>query len=73
MATVKNRLNVSLPKDVDNALSALSRRDNTPRATIAATLLRMALELEEDQIWNTLAAARDTKNARFVSHKLAWK
>lgn len=73
MATTKNRLNVSLSRDIDTALSELSRRDNMPRATKAADLLRVALELEEDQVWDKRAGARDTLRARFVSHKLAWK
>lgn len=73
MATTKNRLNVSLPRDVDDALSLLSRRDNIPRATKAADLLRIALELEEDQVWNKRASARDTQRARFIPHRLAWK
>ncbi len=48
MATTKNRINISLSPSVDRILSWLSRRDNMPRATKAADLLRIALELEED-------------------------
>ena len=73
MATTKNRLNISLSREIDSALSELSRRDKTPRATKAADLLRVALELVEDQVWDARACERDSKGARFVSHKQAWK
>jgi cell division protein FtsX len=73
MATTKNRLNISLPPDVDRALSDISKRDKTPRATKAAELLRLALEIEEDRVWGELASKRDVKGVRFLSHEEAWK
>ena len=73
MATTKNRLNISLPPDVDRALSSLSKRDKTPRATKAADLLRIALEIEEDRVWGELARKRDVKGVRFLSHEEVWK
>jgi hypothetical protein len=73
MATTKNRLNISLPREIDEALTELSKVDNTPRATKATELLRIALELEEDQIWHDLALLRDTKDAKFISHDKIWK
>ena len=74
MATTKNRLNISLPPDVDRALSDLSKRDKTPRATKATELLRMALEIEEDLYFGEIAALREKTDRRlFVSHEEAWK
>lgn len=72
MATAKHRLNVSLPFRVDKALQHISTRDHMPVATKAAQLLELALEIEEDEIFNSIASERDTKAARFVSHTSAW-
>ena len=55
------------------ALLRLSRRDHVPQATKAARLLEIALEIEEDQIWDAIAQRRDTKNARYLTHNKAWK
>ncbi len=74
MATTKNRINVSLSRDIDTALSELSRRDNVPRATKATELLRIALELEEDVYLGAIASERaNTSRSLFVSHEKAWK
>ncbi len=72
MATLKHRINVTLSDSVDVALLMLAKRDRVPRATKAAELLNIALEIEEDRVWDILARARDTKGAKFVSHKKAW-
>jgi len=73
MPTTKSRLNISLSDEMKVALKKLAMRDRIPEATKAARLIEIALEVEEDQVWNTLAAKRDTKKARFVSHRKAWK
>lgn len=74
MATTKNRLNISLSPDIDKALSGLSRRDNMPRATKAAGLLRTALLLEEDIYLGAIASERaSVSRSSFVSHEKAWK
>ncbi|MDO8474476.1 MAG: hypothetical protein Q7S62_02975 [bacterium] len=72
MATTKKRINISIPKTVEQALSLVAARDQVPQATKAVHLLQLALELEEDMIWDQVANTRDTKKARFVSHKQAW-
>ena len=73
MATSKKRINISLPDDMDEALKQLSKRDNVPQATEAVHLIKIALEIDEDEVWNKLAEKRDTKTAKFVTHKDAWK
>ena len=35
-------------------------------------LIKNVLEIAEDNAWNKIAKKRDTKNAKFVSHKDAW-
>lgn len=72
MPTNKKRVLVTISKSVERALELLAKRDQVPQATKAAHLLETALELEEDQVWDLVASERDTKSARFVSHKKAW-
>ncbi|OGJ64466.1 hypothetical protein A3F36_03895 [Candidatus Peribacteria bacterium RIFCSPHIGHO2_12_FULL_55_11] len=72
MPTVKKRLNMSLPQDVDAALSALAKRDDVPQTTKALHLIQLALQIEEDDVWNAIAEKRDTKDAKFLSHEKAW-
>lgn len=73
MPTIKSRMNISLSDEMKIALKKLAMRDRVPEATKAVRLIETALEIEEDQAWNALAAKRDTKKARFISHRQAWK
>ncbi len=73
MATIKTRINITLPDEIQEMLHKLAKRDHMPEATKAARLLEIALELEEDLVWNDIAQKRDSKKARFVSHAKAWK
>ena len=61
-----------MPPDLDIMLSRIAKRDNIPQATKALYLLGIALELEEDIVLDKIARERDTKNARFLTHKQAW-
>lgn len=72
MATVKKRINVSLSDQTTEAITKLSQRNQVPPATMAATLIETALELEEDQIWDDLAKDRDSEKPKFVGHKNVW-
>jgi energy-converting hydrogenase A subunit M len=72
MPTKKNRLNITLTKEVEITLNKLARRDNVPTATKAFDLLMKALEIEEDEIWDAVAKKRDTSKAKYVTHKNAW-
>lgn len=72
MPTTKKRVNISLSKDTERALSKLAERDRMPQATKAARLIEIALEAEEDRVWDAIAHKRDTKNARFVPHHKVW-
>jgi len=53
-------------------LSRIAKRDNMPQATKAVYLLGLALEIEEDIAFDKMASERDTKNARFLTHKQTW-
>ncbi|MGH7234628.1 MAG: hypothetical protein ACREF7_04260 [Candidatus Saccharimonadales bacterium] len=69
MPTTKSRMNLSLPDDVDLAIKELAKRDKVPAATKAESLLEIALEIEEDQIWDRIAVSRDLENAKYYTHE----
>ena len=73
MPTIKTRINITLSDNVRDVLVKMARRDRVPPATKASRLLEIALELEEDQVWDAMAKRRDVKNARYFSHNKAWK
>jgi len=73
MATLKKRINISLPKEVEKILSMLAKRDNVPQATKALHLIETALELEEDFALSKIADERYKNRSKFFSHKDAWK
>lgn len=72
MSTTKSRLNISLPDDAKEALLSIAKRDQMPAATKAVRLMEIGMEVEEDEIWDKLAANRDTKNTVFRSHTEAF-
>jgi hypothetical protein len=73
MPTIKTRTNLTLPVDLDKALNHLSKRDDVSKSAKAVQLIKIAIQIEEDEVWNSLAEARDKKGAKFISHKNAWK
>ena len=73
MTTTKKRINISVSKELDDVLGRLAKRDQVPQATKAEHLLRIALEIEEDQVLDEIAKKRDTDKSRFLSHSLAWR
>ena len=64
---------MSISPDIAPVLKLLAKRDGMPRATKAAQLIRVAIDIEEDQVLAELAMARDVKSAKFISHIEAWK
>ena len=73
MPTTKQRINITLPAEAEEALRQLAARDQVPAATKASELIRLALEIEEDQVLDEIAAKRDLPDATFVSHEKAWE
>ncbi len=72
MPTIKTRLNITLSPEVEVAIKELAERDKISRAGKAAELIRIALEIEEDHIWDKLSKKRDVLGAKFIPHKKAW-
>jgi len=73
MATIKKRVNISIPKSTENALAKLAKRDQVPQATKAAELLQLAIELEEDRFLDNIAARREKEGGGLLSHEEVWK
>ncbi len=74
MPTSKTRINVSVSDEVSFVLKKLAIRDQVPTATKAERLLEVALEIEEDEVWNKVASLRDTgKTTNYLNHEQAWK
>lgn len=72
MPTTKTRLNITLSKELEEALRLLAKRDNVPQATKAVELLEEALELEEDLVWEAIANEREAKGGKLLSHEEVW-
>lgn len=72
MPTTKQRINICVPPYLNTALKKLSRKENVPVATKALELLKNALEMEEDKIFNHIAAGRDTQTAKYITHDELW-
>ena len=72
MPTTKKRLHITLPPELEKLLPVLAKRDNTSEAGKAVELLKIAIELEEDESLNLIAQERDTDNAHFIAHEDAW-
>lgn len=72
MSTIKKRLNITLAKPLNAALTKVAERDHIPMSAKASALLALALEIEEDTVWDAVAGVRDTDKARFLSHKKSW-
>ncbi|MEK7509591.1 MAG: hypothetical protein AAB605_02660 [Patescibacteria group bacterium] len=73
MATTKPRLHISLSKTEEQFLASLAKRDQVPRATKAAQLVRQAMEIEEDFALSKIAMERDVPGAPRMSAKAFWK
>lgn len=58
--------------DLDRALSLVAKRDQVPEATKAAELLRLGMELEEDNVLERLASERYKTSRKRLSHKQVW-
>ncbi len=72
MPTLKKRINLALPKEMEKILGRLAERDGVPLATKALELICKAVEIEEDEVWDTIVKKRDTNNAEFIPHDSVW-
>jgi predicted DNA-binding protein len=73
MSTTKRRLNISLSKEVDEAITALAKRDQVPAATKISQLLQLSLTQEEDQLLSELAEARLQTSGQKLAGADVWQ
>jgi predicted DNA-binding protein len=73
MSTTKRRLNISLSKEVDEAITALAKRDQVPAATKISQLLLLSLTQEEDQLLSELAEARLQTSGQKLAGADVWQ
>jgi predicted DNA-binding protein len=74
MPTTKKRINISVSKEMEDAIKDLAKRDQMPQATKAEQLIRIALEYEEDRVLSEIAdRIIDTPHNGFLSHEEVWK
>ena len=69
----KKRINISVSAEINRILINLAKRDDIPVAAKTLELIKKAIELEEDRVFDALANERNTPNARYFSHEEAWK
>jgi len=65
-------VNISLSAPLESILARLAKRDQVPQATKAAELIRIGVEIEEDEYFDIIASERNMEKVKFVSHKKAW-
>ena len=72
MPTLKKRINITVSKELDNALALFAKRDHVPQATKAEEFLRIGMELEEDVLLEQIASTRYKTAGKFISHHDVW-
>ena len=72
MPTTKQRINITADADIELALKSAAKRDRVSVASKTVELLRTALNIEEDFALAALAQERDTRGAKYISHKKVW-
>jgi len=73
MPTLKKRINITADSDVESAIIRAAKRDKMPVAAKAASLLRLALEIEEDSYLASIAESRMKQKVKYISHESFWK
>lgn len=72
MPTQKQRIQICIEDEMNRVLGKIAIRDGVPLATKAAQLLRIGLEIAEDEAFDAIAESRDTRKTKFIAHKKAW-
>lgn len=75
MATTKERILVTLTPDMARELTARAKREKSPRATVAARMLRGAIEDisdEEDRYLSALGEKRLRETKRWLTSEEFW-
>ncbi len=74
MATITPRINITPHKALRDALEKAAERDGVTLSAKAASLLELALLIEEDLVLVDITTKRaETSRKTYVSHEQAWK
>ena len=69
---VKKRINISVSPEVNEVIHKLAERDSVTTTTKALELIKKAIQIEEDEVWEALVLKRDSRKAKYYSHQEAW-
>lgn len=72
MATINPRLNITCESELLTTLTRIAAKNNKSLSMMARELLLLAIDKNEDLFLSDLAAKRDQKNTKTISHKKAW-
>ena len=72
MPTLKKRLNITLSPELEKSLMRIAKRDKVTTASKAVEMLRYALEMYEDLVFEKLAESRDISSIKFIPHSKVW-
>jgi len=68
MPTTKQRINLTVSREVEESLTLLAKRERVQVATKALSLLTEAIEREEDALWVERAEERMKKKGKALTH-----
>jgi predicted DNA-binding protein len=72
MPTAKKRINISVDREVYEALERLSAERHQPVAGVSLSLIEQALEYQEDFYFSRVADERLNRKQKRVPHSKAW-
>ena len=72
MPTSKKRINITVDREVYEALERLSAERNQPVAGVSLSLIEQALEYQEDVYFSRVADERLNQKQKRVPHSKAW-
>lgn len=73
MPTKNPRVNITFEEPAAALLASLAEQEHKSVSSIAKALILEALERREDIALSAIAKIRDTKKAKKISHRDAWK
>ena len=72
MPTAKKRINITVDREVYEALERLAAERNQPVAGVSLSLIEQALEYQEDVYFSRVADERLNQKQKRVPHSKAW-
>lgn len=73
MPTKYPRLNIVLDPEIQKSLTSIAKKSKQSQSAVASTLIRTALELQEDYLDTELLKQRRQKPQKIHDHQDVWK